>query len=180
MLKTNQQYETMTATPSQPKSLNSKNASILFTFKLNKQSSKANASTSSSSLTISTTMPPGASSQISPFSANVFTSSIYDAINMDQFTTKMSRKGQILWIDPSNLKSSFNNNNNNNNQSNASFAGKGGLLIDIRNSKNFNIVDYVHNNDLNHIHKHLTDGKLFNFFCRVVKILIHFTPIFCL
>ena len=156
MLKTNQQYETMTATPSQPKSLNSKNASILFTFKLNKQSSKANASTSSS-LTRSTSgasMPPGASSQISPFSANVFTSSIYDAINMDQFTTKMSRKGQILWIDPTNLKSSFNNNN----QSNASYAGKGGLLIDIRNSKNFNIVDYVHNNDLNHIHKHLTDG----------------------
>jgi hypothetical protein len=73
---------------------------------------------------------------------------------MDQFTTKMSRKGQILWIDPTNLKSSFNNNN----QSNASFAGKGGLLIDIRNSKNFNIVDYVHNNDLNHIHKHLADG----------------------
>ena len=154
MLKTNQQYETMTATPSQPKSLNSKNTSILFTFKLNKQSSKANASTSLTISTSGASMPPGPTSQISPFSANVFTSSIYDAINMDQFTTKMSRKGQILWIDPTNLKSSFNNNN----QSNASFAGKGGLLIDIRNSKNFNIVDYVHNNDLNHIHKHLADG----------------------
>jgi hypothetical protein len=74
---------------------------------------------------------------------------------MDQFTTKMSRKGQILWIDSNNLKNSFNNN-----QPNSNYAGKGGLLLDIRNSKNFNIVDYVHNNDLNHIHKHLADGKL--------------------
>jgi hypothetical protein len=59
----------------------------------------------------------------------------------------MTLKGKILWADSANLKNSFN------------FVAKGGLLFDAVNEKNVNIIEYVHINDLNHIQKHLSDGK---------------------
>ena len=63
-----------------------------------------------------------------------------------KFQTKMNAKGRVLWADATNLKTSFN------------FVAKGGLLYDAEGDKNVNIVEYVHNNDVNHMQKHLSDG----------------------
>lgn len=39
----------------------------------------------------------------------------------------------------------------------------GGLLLDAKQGiKNVKLVDYVHTNDLNHVHKHISDGKYLN------------------
>ena len=74
---------------------------------------------------------------------------------MDQFTTKITSKGQLLWIDAANLKNSFNNSDNNTNNNGAT---KGGILLDFMSRKNATIFDYVHNNDMNHLSNHIAAG----------------------
>jgi hypothetical protein len=144
----------MIVTPAYPKNM-SNNNSILFTIKLNKPPFKTSSPTSL--LTVSTVCSTTSSSLVSPVSSlspsaqvspysSVYPASAYDSISV-KFQTKMTLKGKILWADSANLKNSFN------------FVAKGGLLFDAVNEKNVNIIEYVHNNDLNHIQKHLSDGK---------------------
>ncbi len=155
-----QQYESMIASPVFPKNISNSskfdqnlNNSLVFTFKTNKPPFKITSPTSL--LTVTTGIPVSSSlvspssslspsAQISPYSN--YPASAYDSISV-KFQTKMTLKGKILWADSANLKSSFN------------FVAKGGLLFDAENEKNVNIIEYVHNNDLNHIQKHLSDGN---------------------
>lgn len=52
---------------------------------------------------------------------------------------------------------------------NTSSSGVNGILIDAKNNaiKNVKFIDYVHTNDLNHVHKHINDGK-FIFTCFIL------------
>ena len=149
----------MTASPTYPKnSINSskfdqtKNNSILFTFKINKHPYKISSPTSlltvstgcSATSLVSPVSSLSPSAQVSPYSN--YPAAAYDSISI-KFQTKMTLKGKLLWADLENLKNNFN------------FIAKAGLLFDAENEKNVNIMEYVHNNDLNHIQKHLSDGK---------------------
>lgn len=99
----------------------------------------------------------------------------YDSNYMDQFTTKMTVKGQILWVDATNLKNSFNINGANISPNSSTNGAKSnnsiGLLLDFNNRKtNANMLDYVHNNDLSHLNKHILDGNYYCFYFLINKI----------
>ena len=76
----------------------------------------------------------------------------YDC-NMDQFITKMTKQGRIVWAETSSLK--FLNSNNSSNNS----LLKNGLLFDYNIGKFVNIYDHVHSNDHSHINQHINNGK---------------------
>jgi hypothetical protein len=99
--------------------------------------------------------------------------------NMDQFITEMTIKGVIISIDTINLDkiieeimnhSSTNSPSSSSSSSSSSsfysmtsghgnVGSAGGLLTNLRaGNKDLKLSDYVHNNDLIHIQKHLTDG----------------------
>ena len=135
-------YETMILIPS--KVISDKCQTILFAVKyFNK---KAQSLVSPSSLETS----GGVSTN---FMANSGQNN-YDC-NMDQFITKMSRDGQILFSKTSHLKSV--------NSGLLTFSGKHGLLLDLKDAKQVNIFEYVHSNDQNHINQHISNG-IFVFF----------------
>ena len=132
-------YETMIMIPS--KVISDKCQTILFAVKyFNK---KAQSLVSPSNLETS-----GASIN---FTANSGQNS-YDC-NMDQFITKMSRDGQILFSKTSHLKSV-----NSGLLTFSAASGKHGLLLDLNDAKQVNIFEYVHSNDHNHINQHISNG----------------------
>jgi hypothetical protein len=88
---------------------------------------------------------------------NSNTNNPYESINMDHFITKMTLKGQLLSIDVTNLKNSFNNDNSGSLNGNKG-PGNFGLLQDFNNRKNISLFDYIHNNDISHLNKHISDG----------------------
>lgn len=135
--------------------------------------SKLNSNGKVSQTKISPPINPSVSNE-SPGKA--FLSSSLDC-NLDQILTKLTTNGKILWIDTNQFRNANNSSSNelqlnNNNSSykklkNSSGVGEpqGGLLLDIKNLKSIKIFDYVHTNDLNHVHKHFSDGiAFFNIF----------------
>jgi hypothetical protein len=177
--------------PSQPKTLNDKTHSILFTVKHANPTSPSGTSptTSSSSLLATVSSSPHLSTQTpvnNPNNNNNSNSSAYESINIDQFVTKSTKKGKVLWADVSKMRLNTNSNPNLNclqtnptttptvstnattstttNCSNAATNSSSlpstpmGLLMDIANiQKVVNIFDYVHSNDVNHLTKHFAD-----------------------
>ena len=79
---------------------------------------------------------------------------------MDQIITKMSVRGNVLTIDTSHFKANSNSETNNEINGLGAFVPKGGFLFDVRSSRNLKLIDYVHSNDLNHLHKHISDGGI--------------------
>ena len=79
----------------------------------------------------------------------------YDC-NMDVIITKMTKRGLVLWIDVASL----NNMSFINNIPNGVDGIRSGLLYNvIKLGKMADIHEFVHNNDIVHVNKHISDGK---------------------
>lgn len=89
--------------------------------------------------------------------------------NKDQFMTKMTKRGRIVWIDTSNLKNAtFLNSLANCSATNA----KNGVLLSFRMGSSSIISEFVHNNDISHINRHLNDSKSQIFVSKKINSLI--------
>lgn len=110
---------------------------------------------------LTSTTPTGMANNVTPPSKSPVPiyppSTAYDC-NMDQFMTKMSKKGRIIWAETSNLKFPNVNNASANNTNNLTIPQRNGLLSDFNSGKSVNILDYVHSNDQSHINQHINNG----------------------